>query len=131
MIFVDTGAWFACVVPWDANHAAATAWMNQNREPLITTDFVLDETLTLLRARNETPRAVALGDQLLIERWANLHFVSEEEIREAWQVFRTYADKEWSFTDCTSKVVIEKLGLTAAFSFDHHFRQFGAIRVVP
>ena len=75
MIFVDTGAWFACVVPWDANRAAAAAWMRQNREPLITTDFVLDETLTLLRARNETPRAVALGDQLLSNVWANLYFV--------------------------------------------------------
>ena len=131
MIFVDTGAWFACVVPWDANHAAAAAWMRQNREPLITTDFVLDETLTLLRARNETPRAVALGDQLLSNVWANLYFVSEAEIREAHQVFRTFADKEWSFTDCTSKVVMEKLELTTAFSFDHHFRQFGTVQVVP
>ena len=105
--------------------------MNQNREPLSTTDFVLDETLTLLRARNETPRAVALGDQLLTEGWANLQFVSEAEIREAWQVFRTYVDKDWSFTDCTSKVVIEQLGLTTAFSFDQHFRQFGTVQVVP
>ena len=131
MIFVDTGAWFACVVPWDANHAAATAWMRQNHEPLITTDFVLDETMTLLRARNETPRAVALGDQLLSEVCANLHFVSEEEIREAYQVFRAFADKDWSFTDCTSKVVIEALGLKTAFSFDQHFRQFGTVQVVP
>ena len=131
MIFVDTGAWFACVVPWDANHATATAWMRQNREPLITTDFVLDETLTLLRARNETPRAVALGDQLLSEVCANLYFVSEEEIREAYQVFRAFADKDWSFTDCTSKVVIEALQLKTAFSFDRHFRQFGTVQVVP
>ena len=131
MIFVDTGAWFACVVPWDANHAAATTWIRQNHEPLITTDFVLDETLTLLRARNETPRAVALGDQLLSEVCANLHFVSEEEIREAYQVFRAFADKDWSFTDCTSKVVIEAFQLKTAFSFDQHFRQFGTVQVIP
>ena len=131
MTFVDTGAWFACVVPWDANHAAAAAWMRQNRDPLITTDFILDETLTLLRARNETPRAQALGDQLFGDILANLYFVSEAEFREAWQVFRNYADKEWSFTDCTSKVVMEKLGVTTAFAFDHHFQQFGTVRVVP
>jgi hypothetical protein len=53
MIFVDTGAWFASVVPWDANHAAAVAWLGQNREILITTDYILDETLTLLRVRKE------------------------------------------------------------------------------
>ena len=131
MIFVDTGAWFACVVPWDANHAAAAAWIRQNRDPLITTDFIVDETLTLLRARNENARAVALGDQLFGDIWASLYFVSEDEIREAWHVFRNYADKDWSFTDCTSKVVIEKLGLATAFSFDHHFEQFGTVRVMP
>ena len=131
MIFVDTGAWFACVVPWDANHAVASAWLSQNRDPLITTDFILDETLTLLRARNETPRAIAQGDQLFGGTWAKLHSVTEQDTRNAWQLFRNYADKEWSFTDCTSKVVIEKLGLTTAFSFGHHFRQFGSVRVVP
>ncbi len=131
MIFVDTGAWFASVVPWDAYHAVASAWIGTNREPLITTDFILDETLTLLRARNESPRAVALGNQLFDGIWAKLHFVTEDDIRNSWQIFQSYSDKDWSFTDCTSKVVIERLGLTTAFSFDHHFRQFGTVRVVP
>jgi hypothetical protein len=35
MIFIDTGAWFASVVPWDANHAAASDWLRRNREPLV------------------------------------------------------------------------------------------------
>ncbi len=131
MIFVDTGAWFACVVPWDANHAAASAWMRQDLEPLLTTDFIVDETLTLLRARNESLRAVALGEQLFGDELTNLYLLNEEAIREAWQVFRNYADKDWSFTDCSSKVIIEKLGVTTAFSFDHHFEQFGTVRVEP
>ena len=46
-------------------------------------------------------------------------------------MFRDYADKDWSFTDCTSKVVIDSLGITTAFSFDQHFRQFGTVTVVP
>ncbi len=35
------------------------------------------------------------------------------------------------FADCTSKVVIEKLGLAYAFAFDQHFRQFGTVAIVP
>jgi len=59
MIFVDSGAWYASLVPDDADHAAATAWLTQNREPLVTTDYILDETLTLLRVRGQpTRRAV-------------------------------------------------------------------------
>jgi predicted nucleic acid-binding protein len=46
VIFVDTGAWFASIIPTDADHAAAARWLSQNNEPLLTTDYVVDETLT-------------------------------------------------------------------------------------
>lgn len=131
MILTDSGAWFASVVPWDANHATAVAWLKQNREPLLTTDYLIDETLTLLRMRREAARASALGEQFFDGRLASVYFLAEGDIRAAWRIFRDYADKEWSFTDCTSKIVIEKLGLTTAFSFDKHFRQFGTVLVVP
>ena len=44
MIFVDTGAWFAMAVGNDPDHEAAMSWLRRNREPLITTDYVLAET---------------------------------------------------------------------------------------
>lgn len=49
MIFVDTGAWFASVVPSDIDHASASQWLNQNVEPLLTTDYIIDETLISCR----------------------------------------------------------------------------------
>ena len=125
MIFVDTGAWFASVVPTDPDHQSATHWLNLNTQPLLTTDYVIDETLTLLRARGETTRALRLGEQFFAGNLANLYFVSEDDVRETWEVFRRYSDKRWSFTDCSSRVVIQKLGITHAFSFDKDFVQFG------
>lgn len=130
-VFVDSGARFAAVVPWDANQAAATAWMRSNRHPLLTTDYVIDETLTLLRVRGECGRALALGHQFFDGTLAVVHHLSEDEVREAWQVFARFQDKDWSFTDCTSYSVMTRLGLTTAFAFDHHFRQFGFVTVVP
>jgi hypothetical protein len=50
-VFVDTGAWFAYFVRRDPDHRAAIVWMQQNRQPLVTTDYVLDELLTLLKMR--------------------------------------------------------------------------------
>jgi predicted nucleic acid-binding protein len=50
-VFVDTGAWFAYFVRRDPDHAAATAWVRQNRQPLVTTDYVIDELLTLTKIR--------------------------------------------------------------------------------
>ena len=49
----------------------------------------------------------------------------------AWQTFEQFDDKSWSFTDCTSKVVMEQRGIRKAFAFDHHFYQFGTVQVVP
>lgn len=131
MIFVDTGAWFSAFVPWDVDHSAAVAWFLGNQEPLLTTDFVVDETLTLLRSRGERSRALALCQRFFDGSLATLHFLTEDDLRDASDVFRRYSDKDWSFTDCSSKVVVERLGIKMAFAFDRHFLQFGTVVVVP
>lgn len=115
----------------DANHSAAAAWLAQNHEPLLTTDAVVSETLTLLRARAQKQVATAFGAAMFGGQLATLHYLTPEQIRLAWDVFRAFDDKEWSFVDCTSKVAIESLGISTAFTFDHHFRQFGSVIVVP
>ena len=131
MILVDSGAWFSVFVSDDPDHTAAVAWYDANVEPLITTDYVVDETLTLLRARRQPHLALGLGLRLFTKELAQLHYLTPDDIEKSWEVFRSYADKRWSFTDCTSKFIMESLGVTKAFSFDQHFRQFGNIEVVP
>lgn len=131
MIFVDTGAWFAAFVNNDPDHATADAWLDRNTEPLVTTDYVLDELLTLLKIRGEFERAIRLGENLIAGRIARLERIAETDLEDAWRVFRDYRDKDWSFTDCTSYAVMQRLGIEVAFSFDHHFRQFGTVAVVP
>ena len=131
MIFVDTGAWFASIVPTDPDNARAARWLQNNTENLFTTDYVVDETLTLLRARGENHRAIALGKGFFGDRLAIVHRLSDSDIERAWKIFEQFRDKEWSFTDCTSKAVMQTSGITTAFAFDHHFKQFGEIIVVP
>src|SRR5437867_395353 len=103
MIFVDAGAWVASFYTADQHHIAAVKWLRQNQEPLTTTDYIIDEALTVLKARGEPRRAFELGDAFFGGRLAHIHYLAEDEILAAWQVFRTYSDNEWSFTDCTSK----------------------------
>jgi len=131
MTFVDSNVWFALYLGSDPNHIAATGWLTANNGRLITTDYVIDETLTLMRARGQNRKAVEFGTLVFAGNLAVVHYLTPAEIASAWDVFRTYADKGWSFTDCTSKVVMETLGITTAFSFDQHFHQFGTIAVVP
>ncbi len=130
-IFVDIGAWFARCVTSDRDHTAAREWFETNTYPLVTTDYIIDKLLTVLKIRNEFQRALELGGPLLNADLCDLEWVTEADLRSAWQAFSAYRDKQWSFTDCVSRAVIERLGITTAMAFDDHFRKFGTITVVP
>ena len=131
MIFVDTGAWYASLVPTDPDHSKAAQWLAENHSPLLTTDYVIDETLTLLRVRGERKRSLLLGARFFQDDFVEIHKVTTADLALAWSTFEQFDDKGWSFTDCTSKVVMEQLSIKVAFAFDHHFHQFGTIQVVP
>ena len=131
MTFADSGGWYAAFVTTDPNHPAAQGWLASHTRPLLTTDYVIDETLTLMRARGHRQVAVQFGLDVFAGKLAVVHYVTPAEVALAWDVFVRFADKDWSFTDCTSKVVMEGLGVSTAFAFDQHFRQFGSVSVVP
>ena len=94
-------------------------------------EAALDHLPHLLLKRGQKPRAMAWGLAIFQGGLAGLHYLSPAELHDGWLTFCRFHDKDWSFTDCTSKVVMEDLGITTAFSFDQHFRQFGTITVVP
>jgi predicted nucleic acid-binding protein len=43
----------------------------------------------------------------------------------AWKIFEKHADKQHSFTDCTSLALMQAETVRTAFTFDEHFAQFG------
>jgi hypothetical protein len=131
VIFVDTSAWYALSLVRDVNHHDANCLLASVKEPLVTSDYVVDETLTLLRSRGESQRALKFGQKVIDGGFAAIVTISEADFADAWQIFRRFADKGWSFTDCTSRVLMERLRIQKAFAFDDHFRQFGMVTVVP
>ena len=131
MVFVDISAWFSVTVPNDPNFQSAIDFLAKNREPLVTTDYVIDELLTLLKVRGEFERALAIGRELLDLQGTRVEWVRLDDIRAAWLTFERFRDKAWSFTDCVSLAVMNRLGIQTAFAYDVHFRQFGSVIVVP
>jgi predicted nucleic acid-binding protein len=131
MIFVDTGAWFARYVTDDTDHNAAAAWFAKVPDRLITTDYVIDELLTLLKVRGYPEIAYSVGAPLISGQACVLEYVKPTDIQRAWIEFSTYRDKDWSFTDCPSRVVMQRLNIRTACAFDDHFRQFGNVTVLP
>lgn len=131
MKFVDTGAWYAAYVPSDPAHAAVRPLVDAADDRLVTTDFVLAETLNLLRARRESQRAIKLGQLLLAQGVAELINLTPHDLEQAFIIFSTYVDKAWSFVDCTSLVAMQRLGISEAIALDDHFRQMPGITVSP
>jgi len=130
MVFVDTSAWFAFFVPTDPNHQRVLHWFATSSERLVTTDYCIGETVTVLMARGELRRAVEAGQWLIESRRAESHFLTPEQFHRAWILFQRRVTAGWSFVDCTSKVVMDELGIKKAVAIDAHFQQFG-VTVVP
>lgn len=131
MIFVDTGVWFASFVQEDPRHDSCRRLLEETAIQLLTTSFVFDELCTLLRARDYQDMAYRYCSSILSEAACRFHWISEEDIRDAWDIFQRFDDKRWSFTDCTSYAVMQRLGISEAFALDDHFRQFGFVTVRP
>jgi predicted nucleic acid-binding protein len=127
-LFVDTAGWMACADASDAAHARCCAARDRALEAgqtLVTTDFIVDETLTLLRVRLGLSAAEKWWQQ--IDRSSRLRWerIDSDRFEKARQLFFQNRDKEFSFTDCTSSVTMRELRLTHALTTDRHFTQMG------
>jgi len=134
MIFIDTSAFLAIENRRDAYHKQALAYRDtilQSGLGLITTDYVLDESYTIIRLRAGHAVAVQFGEDIRASRIIQIEYMTSELLEEAWRIFESFADKEFSFTDCTSFALMEYLHIETAFTFDDHFRQYGKFIVRP
>ena len=91
----------------------------------MTSNFVFDETLTLVRSRLGWRVARQLGERLRDERVTGLVRVSPEDEEAAWAIFTGYDDKSFSFTDCTSFAVVRWMHIAVCVTLDADFRSFG------
>lgn len=101
-----------------------TVWRGDS-SALVISDYVFDETVTVLKVRAGHQASVAAGDALLSSPRLTIELVAPDDQRVAWQIFRTHGDKRWSFTDCTSKAIIDRLGCDQVWALDVDFRQMG------
>lgn len=126
--FVDASGWIAVFNEADKYHAQALRWMSTvkgQRHRLITTDYVLDEAITFLQSAVNHATAEDFAIWVLKQPHVQIIHVTEALWHDAFALFRRYADKKFSFTDCVSFVVMQQQNLTNAFGFDHHFEQIG------
>ena len=128
LVFVDSSALVAWTVEKDQSHKAAVACMTEliaARARLLTTDYVFDESVTLVRKFGGYLQAVMLGEALRDGKPVRMIEIPEARREQAWAEFRRYREPRLSFTDCTSLVTMRDCGARTVFSFDSDFRKLG------
>lgn len=99
--------------------------LENNAAHFVTSDYVIFETVTLMKVRTDNKTAIESGKNLRNNNHIEVITMSENLINSAWNIFDTYADKDFSFVDCSSFAIMKERGIQKAFTFDRHFQQFG------
>lgn len=131
-LFLDSNFVIGLEIADDQHHEEAAQYWRVLLETsfcLVTTSYVLDEIVTFLNSRRQHDKAVKVGNNLLNASHVQIIHVDEPLFYEGWQYFEQHADKTYSLTDCVSFVLMEKLGIREALTFDRHFTQAGLVKV--
>jgi uncharacterized protein len=129
-VFADTGYWIAILNPRDQLHDRAkseSARLQQERVILVTSEMVLVEFANYYAERGSwLRRQVAVAIQK-IQSDPNLRLIEQTRVlfQSALALFYSRLDKEWSFTDCASVLIMQDYKINAILAYDLHFEQAG------
>lgn len=131
VIFTDAGFWIGLRDPQDVYHGIALGTARRlvsERCRIITTAFVFAEVY----ARFSRMRVIR--QQIVRDIWENplvqIEQPTFQDQQSALTLLRQHADKSFSFTDALSFVVMNRLNVMKAISFDDHFKQYGKFEVI-
>jgi predicted nucleic acid-binding protein len=127
-VFADSAFLYALVDRRDSSHRRAVERLRSlvlGQRPLISTDYVVAEALTLAKSRAGSLAALRLMDRLDATVLVGIEWIGPDRFAAAKTFFRKHSDHDYSFTDCTSFVVMRELNLTDALTTDAHFVQAG------
>ncbi len=126
IVFADTSALFALLVRDDFMHVRARAnfdYFVENNTRLLTSSYVLLETLTLLQRRVSLEAAWDFERKIM--PILDVVWVDERRHTQAMQRLHTERSRSVSLTDCLSFEIMEAEQITTAFTFDAHFTERG------
>jgi predicted nucleic acid-binding protein len=127
-LFIDTSGLFAFLVKKEARHERVSAIIKKALKEgcrLVTTDYIIDESATLLKVRGYGHVTANLFDGILSSRACRIEWMDREAFEKTKSLFLKFNDHQWSFTDCFSFICMRRAGITDALTNDMHFREAG------
>jgi uncharacterized protein len=134
-LFVDTWGWVAVADRKDAGHEAATEIFRQARRSggAITSNFILDETFTLLFKRHPFEDAWHFTTNVMQSPFIDIQEVTGARFSRTIELRKQFSDKpKISFTDLSTMAIMVELGITDILTADRHFTHVGlGFRALP
>ena len=131
-LFIDTWGWLTLRDRNESRHEDVKKHYRQFRDQngiIYTSDYVLDETITLLfrRLNFKTAKAsLSKLDKADKEGYLQMERVTPERFEKAKGLRLKYQDKPMiSFTDLTSMVIMKELDIKNIITGDEHFEHIG------
>jgi predicted nucleic acid-binding protein len=127
---VDTSGFYALLVKADAAHKPAREVIDRavkNKSLFVTTDYILDETATLLSARGYGHLVPEYFESVFSSKACRVEWMNPERFGKTRSFFQKHKDHVWSFTDCFSFVLMKEQGIHEAVTKDSHFKEAGFI----
>ena len=127
-VFVDTSGFYSLLVRRDDRHREASRLLGEahsSKRRFATTDYVLDETATLLKARGHGHLVPVLMDTVFASAACTVHWTDADRFRATCDFFLKHEDQAWSFTDCLSFLLMKDQRLRDSLTKDAHFREAG------
>ena len=127
-VFVDTSGFYSLLVRRDNQHQEASRLLRESRRRkgcFVTTDYVLDETATLLKARGHAHLVPLLLHTVFSSAACTVQWTDPERFQATCDFFLKHEDQAWSFTDCLSFIVMKHLRLRESLTKDTHFHEAG------
>jgi predicted nucleic acid-binding protein len=149
-IFIDTTGFLALTNQDDENHESARKFINTWKDQLpeykslITSDYIVSETITKIRFWIGNEEAIEFGKNLLNSNLVEIIHTAEDIFKSAWQIFNIiesenirkgyfkiqpdYHPKEpnfhpkLSFIDAVTLACIKEFKIPSLFAFDEHIR---------
>jgi len=126
-IYIDTSAFYALIDSTDLNHKAAVSiWQRliQNNEDLVTSSYVVTETIALLHNRLGTDVVRRfVEDNLPVVRVVWVDQTTHNAALGA--MLATPGRRGPSLTDCANLEVMRQVKTRSIFAYDQHFTDLG------
>lgn len=124
-IFFDSNYYIGLVNELDSNYKKSVALSNRLKEesykPVIS-NFIFLEVVTVVSQRVGRKSSIITGESL--KNKAEIINISDSLEEKTWELFKQIKDKDVSFIDCSTIIVMRDKKINKLVTFDQHFQKF-------